>query len=167
MSAIEGAPLRVHRAGKGATRAASVSEKWSCNVEGICRRWWSPHAARVVAIYLARHASTRLPLSFDLHLCPLTLFLLLLAHLFPRSSPAVTHTAVCPHDAAADNYGSIAAGTQNSIRKRKLVTNGFSWNSYYFTVRKYLFYLQKSLHFKHPTRPLISRLAIQPGKSVN
>lgn len=55
------------------------------------------HTAQVVAIYLARRASTRLPYLPVSTSAPRPCSLLLLAHPFPRSSPAITHTVVvCP-----------------------------------------------------------------------
>ena len=98
---------RHYEGAQGATGTASVPE-----VAVQCRRNLS--SLMVTTQHMGRRNISYTtcvdpsPLSFGLHLCPLTLFLLLFAHLFPCSSPAVTHTAVYPLDAVLNDYRSIA-----------------------------------------------------------
>lgn len=62
------------------------------------------HTAQVVAIYLARRASTRLPYLPVSTSAPRPCPLLLFAHPFPRSSLAITHGCVSVRDATTSDY---------------------------------------------------------------
>ena len=113
--------------------------KWPCNVEGICRRWWSPRSTgrRNISYTTCVDPS---PLSFGLHLCPLTLFLLLFVHLFPCSSPAVTHTYIHLMQCWTITDRLPIHRLSLCERRNAVTVNCFSWNFYYretnLTLRK-------------------------------